>query len=128
LVAVAQVAGHSGVSQVYLRYNGDSSASYTNVYMRGTGSAAQSGSDSLTINYLFNYAPVDAVAVTQIMDYSATDKHKTILTRTNMPSSATVAYASRWANTSAITSIEIFTNAGTLDAGSVLSLYGSNRL
>jgi len=124
LVLVAQVPNHSGVAQVYLRYNGDSGANYTNVYMRGIGSAAQSGSDSLTINYLFNYAPVNAVAVTQIMDYSATDKHKTLLTRTNMPSSATVAYASRWADTSAINSIEVFTNAGTLNAGSVLSLYG----
>ena len=124
LVLVAQVPGHSGVAQVYLRYNGDNTSSYTNVYMRGTGSAAQTGSDSVTLNYLFNYAPVDAVAITQIMDYSATDKHKTILTRTNMPSTATVAYAARWPSTAAITSIEVFTNAGTLDAGSTLSLYG----
>ena len=62
------------------------------------------------------------IATASFMDYSATDKHKTVLIRANHPGE-TVACAGRWANTAAITSITINT-ASTFVIGSVFSLYG----
>jgi hypothetical protein len=61
------------------------------------------------------------------MDYSATDKHKTGLIRDNGQQGSDLAvraYAARWANTAAITSIQYFTTAGNLNTGFTLSLYG----
>jgi hypothetical protein len=58
------------------------------------------------------------------MDYSATDKHKTILSRANVAGTFTMALAGRWANTSAINQVSIFRTGQTFSSGSVLSLYG----
>jgi hypothetical protein len=62
--------------------------------------------------------------IIQIMDYSATDKHKTILSRYNSPSASLQMAAERWANTSAITSIYCGMKTGTMSSGTTLSLYG----
>jgi hypothetical protein len=60
------------------------------------------------------------------MDYSATNKHKTVLVRADNANSITMAHAARWANTSAITSIVLtsFEGAGNFAIGSTFSLYG----
>jgi hypothetical protein len=57
-----------------------------------------------------------------IMDYSATDKHKTCLLRNGEPSIFVHASAQRWADTSAIT--QIYIGGGTYVAGSTFYLYG----
>jgi hypothetical protein len=58
------------------------------------------------------------------MDYSATNKHKSVVTRNDHPSH-TQAQANRWANTAAITSISIAVRGGSSFAsGSTFSLYG----
>jgi hypothetical protein len=64
------------------------------------------------------------VTIVHIMDYSATDKHKTVLSRANRASSGVDAIAGRWASTSAITSIKYFASGRTLDIGSTVALYG----
>jgi hypothetical protein len=64
--------------------------------------------------------------IVQIMDYSATDKHKTTLSRSNGPiaTSVVAAYASRYASTSAITSVGFTINGGhNFQTGSTLALY-----
>jgi hypothetical protein len=59
------------------------------------------------------------------MDYSATDKHKTVLSRYGNSSTEVDMAASRWADTSAINSIQILlADAETYSAGSNFSLYG----
>jgi hypothetical protein len=92
--------------------------------MRGDGSAATSFSDSLSVVYLFIAAPVNANAILQIMDYSATDKHKTSLLRSNIPGASTIANAARWPETTAINSVNLFTSGGTMNAGATFDLYG----
>jgi hypothetical protein len=68
--------------------------------------------------------------VVQIMDYSANDKHKSILSRMNHLGStdtATNASASRWANTAVVTSVTIFSGTGYTQpfaSGSTFSLFG----
>jgi hypothetical protein len=63
--------------------------------------------------------------ILQIMDYSATDKHKTTLSRTNGSGDFVAAYASRYASTSVISTI-VFTIAdgSSFTSNSSFSLYG----
>jgi hypothetical protein len=103
-----------------ISFNGDTGANYSRVYMLGTGSSAISGADT---SRQFAQATSGLITsnITQIMDYSATDKHKTFLVRDNNTTDGTIAYAFRWANTAAITSINI---SASLAAGVTISLYG----
>lgn len=125
LVLVVETVG-SGSNFLYVRFNGDSSSSYSVVRMQGNGSTASSESETATqIRGAFARSyPV--ISKFEIMDYSATDKHKTVLAnpeRGEGQDQVTVS-ASRWANTSAISSISC-TNSGTnFAAGSTFSLFG----
>ena len=101
---------------VLMSGNGSSTASYadTTTYVRSTYSAVATSSSAHLITY-------------QIMDYSATDKHKTVLSRGNQTQTypATEAFANRWANTAAITQIDVQDNGSTqFAAGSTFYLYG----
>jgi len=61
----------------------------------------------------------------QFMDYSATDKHKTFLVRTNVTGTEVRQLAARWAQTTAITSIGLAIRTGfTWNSGSTFTLYG----
>lgn len=100
-----------------MQLNG-SSSSFSWVSMRGDGSSINSTTGTGAI-IGFGLA---GQSLTQIMDYSVTDKHKTILTRFDYASNGTNARALRWANTSAITSITLDSN--TYPAGFTVALYG----
>ena len=116
------VVSPSNAMQGELRFNSDSGSNYNFVYMRGTGSSAQSNSGTVTYE-LIDTGAYDLCRV-QIMDYSATDKHKSMLNRSDRSSARTVARACRWANTSAITTVSITGATGNFDAGSTFYLYG----
>jgi len=108
-----------------IRFNGDSGANYSRLYMGGNG-GVQNGSGSTGTSYEIGYfAGGDRVrTITQIMDYS-TDKYKTVLDRINNTGTykTVVGMAARWGSTSAITSI--YYGAGTnFAAGSIFSLFG----
>lgn len=118
-------------TNVSIRFNSDTGSNYTTVAMYGTGSAAASYSETATNITLEQIARSNDTAsvftpiVTQVMDYSATDKHKTVLTRNSSTVSGNVvALASRWANTSAITSITLYPFSGSFATGSTFSLFG----
>jgi peptide methionine sulfoxide reductase MsrA len=109
-----------------VRFNGDTGSNYNYVFMYGDGSTAVSSAfASQTFGYTGNTDAAIGNTIVQIMDYPATDKHKTYLSR-NMSSSGglTMATAGRWANTSVINSIQVSTNAGTFNSGFTFSLYG----
>jgi hypothetical protein len=59
-----------------------------------------------------------------VMDSSATDKHKTILQRSNRAGANVQAQAHRWANTSAVTSITALVPGGSFASSSKFYLYG----
>jgi hypothetical protein len=120
----------SGNNNSYLRFNTDSGSNYSMVRMSGSGSGS---GDSDTVSgvtvagWAFiensstsNFTPI----IYNIMDYSATDKHKTVLGRGAGASNFVSATASRWANTAAITSVEVRTSTTSFVAGSTISLYG----
>jgi len=115
----------SEITSIRIRPNGDTGANFSHVVMRGNGSATDSYSSSNSTAFLqAALTTVQANNIVQIMDYSATDKHKTALVRQNLSSLQVIAGAERWANTSAITSLVISTVSGTFSTACVFNLYG----
>jgi hypothetical protein len=102
-----------------------SAANLSRMLMYGVGSDAGSATAS-DFNFGGIYTSNRTLGVAQFIDYSATDKHKTILLRsgTNPSPNEVVATAIRWASTSAINSISLAASAGTLSIGSTFNLYG----
>ena len=93
-----------------VRLNNDSSSTYSAVRMDGNGSTTGSGADSATFFYIGGANNNQKFTmIVQLMDYSATDKHKTVLARQDTPARGTGATAGRWPSTSAVTSIQFFT-------------------
>lgn len=116
----------STLENLYILFNADGTG-YSYVLMLGTGSSAISATYSAR-----TWGELDTGIgnnIYQIMDYSATDKHKTTLFRANRAGGGVTAQVGRWANTAAITSVAI---SGGLSqgfaSGTTLSLWGSNRL
>lgn len=111
--------------QMQTRFNSDSGSNYPYVQMYA---APTQGSDSGTLTHVrsvFGGSGYPEVAILQIMDYSATDKHKTVLARENAIANSWVgARTTRWANNAAIYQINITPVAGTFSIGSTFSLYG----
>lgn len=103
--------------------NGDTTNTYPNVQMFGSGTTAVGTSFTRTGAY-FAYAASGTLgnAIMQIMDYSATDKHKSFITRYNVLETA--ATASRWASNTAISSLSVRATSFSFAAGSTFSLYG----
>ena len=104
-----------------LRFNSDSGSNYTMVRMFTTSSSTS----TTTYGLLTTGDPTaDTLSIAQIMDYSATDKHKTFLVRSNIPANNTAAHAVRWANTAAITTVAVEAISTTWAVGTTFGLYG----
>jgi hypothetical protein len=128
LVVVTNVDG-TLQSNYWLRLNGDTGSNYSYVFARGNGTTASSSSSAGQTSMRLNgdadvMTDFSHVAVLSIMDYSATDKHKTVLIRPNTASRAADMGAGRFASTSAITSVLLFLSTGNFDVGSTFNLYG----
>lgn len=105
--------------------NNDTGNNYSGVRMYGDGSTAFSS--TLTSNYAWfnDMFTTPSIVTAQFMDYAATDKHKTVLVRQGSSSFVAGAVASRWANTSAITTIRLVAEPGrSYASGTTISLYG----
>ena len=123
LVLVAKFTTASG-NYSYLRINGDTGFNYPGVYMRGNGSAADSGTlNSTGIVDVPSGTSLGGLWTVQIFDYSATDKHKSALSRYDSAATSTNAVAHRWANTAAITSVTYVAGASNFLTGSTFHLY-----
>jgi hypothetical protein len=128
LVVVAQATG-STTLQGRIRLNNDSGTNYSFQRFSGSGSARTGATAvSQTSAFLSVIAQATTTGFLQmninIMDYSATDKHKTILSRADQPANGTEMFVNRWANTAAITSVQILSSTGNWAVGSSFSLYG----
>jgi hypothetical protein len=64
-----------------------------------------------------------SINIVNIMDFAATDKHTSILSRENAPRARLGARAMRWANTAAVTSVAVSCSNGTFNSGSTFHLY-----
>jgi hypothetical protein len=99
---------------VYIKPNG-SSSNLSSVRAYNVGSSLYSNTEtswadpaSGTYTRFFTY---------NLMDYSATDKHKTVLFRQNFSTNITFMGAGRWASTTAISSLVIERETGSLPVG-----------
>jgi len=116
---------------VYVQLNGDS-ANYNQVWMQGNGTAASSssllnlgGGFNLPSNLPGAVGINPAVSTINLFDYSATNKHKSGLIRTDNAGQVTVAQSIRWASTAAITSVNFCLTVGySFAIGSTFTLYG----
>jgi hypothetical protein len=131
-LVIVFVGAGSTTLQGRLRLNGDSgSTNYTYQSLSASGSSVTANSNSGT-NSAFVSLVVQATVTTtlplqmniNIMDYSATDKHKTIISRADGGRNGTEAFANRWASTAAVTSVTILTSTGNWAAGTTAALYG----
>tara|TARA_R110002153_G_scaffold239048_2_gene393499 strand:+ start:625 stop:1137 length:513 start_codon:yes stop_codon:yes gene_type:complete len=117
-----------------VRFNSDSGSNYS--YVGAYAESANTYSEAQTNSGIAAWDPINgnpimpplATIVHQIMDFSATDKHKAVITRSNNSSVGTGMFASRWANTSAISSMVIEPTNGTtagssFDSGGTFFLY-----
>jgi hypothetical protein len=101
----------TNLTSVTAEGNGSSTASVTYTNIGEMSSHNNLGSDA-------------SVQIIHFMDYAITDKHKTVLMRSNRASVGVSAIAGRWASTSAITSIVLAPDGGTFNTGSSFYLYG----
>ncbi len=131
LILVCNWQNSSTSSAGRLQINGDTGANYNGVWMTGTGSSAASGSESGQTSARIagaNVGPDNAYTNTvtlQIIDYAATDKQKTILSKFGSGNREVQMTASRWASTAAVNSIKFFDVLGqTFQAGATFNLYG----
>jgi hypothetical protein len=111
---------------VFFRLNSDTGSNYSDVRAIGDGSTAFSNGFTLT-NGLLGWSSSGTLAATtgDFMDYSATDKHKTVLARGNDSSGRVSMSALRWANTAAVTTLQLLSESpSSFTSGSTFSLFG----
>jgi hypothetical protein len=132
LILVCNATVTNNAETYRLRFNGVGTNTYYNTIVEGNGNSEASGTslvDGICPSYNWSdLSTTPALTIFQIFDYSMTDRHKAVLSRTNNPSGASDNVAamagSRWANTSAITSITIANSGTTFVTGSSFHLYG----
>lgn len=129
-LVLIQSATGSAATYSFIQVNGNTSTSYYGIDMGGNGVNPGSSSTGavnalLSSWYYGNNVYTNPNIITwNFMDYSATDKQKTVIVRTNLQEYGVSAMVNRWANIAAITSMVITPGSGTWAAGSTFSLYG----
>ena len=119
---------------IRLRFNNDATTgNYSRVSMSGSGSGSGSSYTDSPGEIIIDSAATAAstgsgifgILNVQIMDYSATDKHKSVLTTSGIASVEVRRQAGRWASTTAVNSITLIPYfANSFVSGSTFSLYG----
>lgn len=134
LVIMSRDTTASVVTTQFMRVNNVSSGNlYSNIFMQGSSggatSSAQNSQNEWGIGFSFGSIASSGIYATNtynFMDYSATDKHKTVLAKNDaadVSNGGTRTTALRYADNSAITTINVLP-AATFAAGSTFALYG----
>lgn len=126
LVVIASNVSLSSSNAFGIRFNNDTGNNYNRTFIQGNGSSvgvAQDINGSIA-NLSVNAFSSNGQVIINIMDYTATDKTKTLLSRYNNASSETTAVAAKWASTSAITSLYLTFFGSSALSGSTFALYG----
>jgi len=110
-----------------VRFNGDSGSNYHTIYALGNGSSNGAGNESGTSLSWGQFPSTGGFDKWEILDYSATDKHKIAIGRSNGVNASVWMYVNRWASTAAITSITLNSpdyGSDVFGIGSTFALYG----
>ena len=119
----------TGPHNAGLRFNGDTSNSYSRTFLFGNGLTAGSGRQSNAGSYdgVAFIGTSWAVSITHLFNYSSSSVNKTALTRAGAGNALNVdANVGLWRNTNAITLIEVPVTfgGGSFAVGSTFRLYG----
>jgi hypothetical protein len=111
-----------------LRLNGDSSSDYFTQRLSGSGSAASAAEvGSQTSAVISSVAKATTTSALQIqiniLGYR-TGRNKIIISRADNSANGTEAFAGRWGNNAAVTSVTILTSTGNWAAGTTAAIYG----
>ena len=115
---------------MFVQLNGDNSSTYVWVNAAGYSTSSKSSATGSTTQGML-LGPVNvglptdnpSTIIFNLMDYSATDKHKTGLARHNSTNEVEM-IASRWPSTNAVTSMRIYMSVGDIDLNTTFALYG----
>jgi hypothetical protein len=130
LVITAQT---SVSSNLQMRFNGVTSAYYSNTGMRGWSGGAdtyrQTSLGSLTLTTTEDLGNPSTNITIQIPNYSNSTTFKTTLTKSNQSNAGAEYIVGLWrgttgSDTPAITSITLLSGSGNINVGSTFSLYG----
>jgi hypothetical protein len=129
LVLVVSGQFASGTDYPVYQFNGDTSSNYSDLALRGTGSAAQSGgAGNRVFTSVSSYGATSSqpfVFYTNFMNYSNTTTHKSCLSRWSNAATETGENAGLWRSNTAINSIRVYSLSGNnFIVGSTFSLYG----
>lgn len=109
-----------------LQFNSDANGNYTNIFIANLSSQVRSSVSGAE----FMYGTGQMAGTINIMDYSITNKHKTMIVRNAAGVALVYMYADTWANTNAINSIKFLTTttgfspSSTFTAGTTFAIYG----
>jgi hypothetical protein len=118
---------------VYVRFNSDSGSNYANVWLTGwPTSGIYPGQNSGVAHILGNFnlamgTTKPSIVALDVMDYQATDKQKTTLSKyggTDDSGFGVEMLSGRWANTAAITTLSVTASTGSFAIGTTMALYG----
>jgi hypothetical protein len=129
LVIVVEGTTNASNSNYRLQFNSDTGSNYTVVVLAGTTTPVSNVETFTAMQPTYHgqwSTSTRANTTIHVMDYSATDKRKTMLVRNNRTDLATELITGVWANTSAITSIRLFTSTAgsSFASGTTFSLFG----
>lgn len=127
VICVVTPIASAAAAGMQMQFNNDTAANYSYVTMQGNPTASGVATSDTVIRvsdggYVNNAATNNYII--QVLDYSVTDKHKSVLMRGNNSVDTLSASAGRWASTAAITTIKLFIPTTTFAAGSTFALYG----
>jgi hypothetical protein len=111
-----------------LWYNNDTTLPgvYSRTYLYGDGTSAVSAraSGGGANHQILEIGTAISTVYAHIMNYSNTTTFKTALSRGGSASNLTITGVGLWRNTSAINRLDIATVSGTMNTGTVLTVYG----
>jgi hypothetical protein len=124
--------GAAGGVFVGLRFNGDTGSNYSHTYLRGSGSAASSGSETSATRLLIMSVAVDldttspSLSTTDIFSYAGST-FKTSLTQGNLDKNGSgdvTSFVNLYRSTAAINSLTILGLNDNFATGTTATLYG----
>jgi hypothetical protein len=131
--------GTTGATNIEMRFNSDTAANYTRHYLFGNGSTVSAGGGGGT-SYLTTgsaaqggVANTFGISVIDILDYANTNKNKTMRALSGVDQNTSGSrfiwggQSGVWINTSAITSISLFSASSNISQYSSFALYGIKR-
>lgn len=128
LVLVVNATVLDGTRTLLIGMNNDSTSPVYWVVATGDGSSALSQQADWVQLYTtyghYNLTTTPSTITVNMIDYSATDKHKAFLVRSSNSSNSVSMLAGRQTSNSAINKLRLYPNGSSFAAGSTFTLYG----